>query len=319
VEGLFGLQNQEAGPWTVQTRVSDLAALDGTLYLAVNGHGLAALDPPRSAQEPPRFRYFYDPTLFRYRTLTTLIPEGGSLLCHLYFNRLLNVTVADSLPVRGLCLLRLYPGDGIYQVVPVPFLLTHPDWECVGFAPQTPNRVLLEWKYSGASETRFQYTICSLPDLEERSIERGEYRQAWEPTPADRRLPQPLQKVFREAVRREGSETTALHFVVRTAGEPFARRYAHTPPGYDRASQGSLLILHGFQEAGRLELLTAQGLLLSTGSDPGAPVRVRRLPALPAGFAYCDLYVFQGLLIAVWEQSDFIRTGACGVLISRRL
>jgi hypothetical protein len=296
----------------VQARVSDLAALDGTLYLAVNGHGVAALDPPRPGQAQPRFRYFYDPSLFRYRTLTSLMPAGSSLLCHLYFNATLNVAEADRLPVRDLCLLRLSPEEGIYQVVPVPFLITHPGWECVGFAPQTPDQVLLEWKLSGASETRFQYTRLSLPDLEERPIERDEYRRAFTPAPADRRLPQPLEGVFREAGRLEGAGAAALYFVVREAGEPLPLRFIRTEPGND--SQVSLLTLNGFRDGERLDLLAPEGLLLS--SSVGAPVSFRRLPALPAGFAYTGLYLLQGLLVASWEQSDFIRIGASGVLIS---
>jgi hypothetical protein len=62
-------------PWTVQARVSDLAVLAGRLYLGVNGHGLASLEKPRAPGGPPTFRYYYDPLLFRYRTLTTLVPD----------------------------------------------------------------------------------------------------------------------------------------------------------------------------------------------------------------------------------------------------
>jgi hypothetical protein len=174
--------------------------------------------------------------------------------------------------------------------------------------------VLLEWKLSGASETRFQYTRFSLPDLEERPIDRREYRQAWAPVPADRRLPQPLEEVFREAGRREGAGATALYFVVRTAGEPLPRRYIRAATGNDRVAQARLLTLNGFRNGERLDLLAPEGLLIS--SSGGAPILLRRLPPLPAGFAYTGLYVFQGLLVASWEQSDFIRTGAAGVLIS---
>jgi hypothetical protein len=111
---------------------------------------------------------------------------------------------------------------------------------------------------------------------------------------------------------------------MRTAGEPLARRYAHTPPGYDRAAQVRLVTLHGYQEAERLHLLTPRGLLLESGGGTGrapvrAPVRIRHLPPLPDGFAYTDLFAVQGLLLAVWEQSDFIRTGASGILIYREL
>ena len=301
-------------PWTVGARVSDLALLDGALYLAVNGYGVAALEAPHSEREPPRFRYFYDPALFRWRTLTALIPQDGSLLCHLYFNRLLNVAAAQDLAVRGLCLLRLHPDKGIYRTVPVPFASAHPDWECVGLAPQSPNLMFMEWKYSGDEETRFQYTRLRLPGLEEQACLRSEFRQALQPIPADRGLPRPLGQLFQEAVRREGSDSTALHFVMRSAGDPLPSRYAHTPPGFQQSAGARLLTLHGFRDGQRLLLLCPNGVLLE--SDEGASPRLRRLPPLPEGFAYTDLFVFQELLLAVWEQSLFLQTGASGVLIS---
>ena len=63
-------------PWTVQQRVSDLVALGDRVYLGVNGYGIARFVP--DAEGELDFTYFYDPLIFRYRTLTTLIPETVS-------------------------------------------------------------------------------------------------------------------------------------------------------------------------------------------------------------------------------------------------
>ena len=54
------------------------------------------------------------------------MPDADSLVCHLYFNSLLNVTTAESLPMPGCALLRLHPQDGVYQPIAVPFLIMPP-------------------------------------------------------------------------------------------------------------------------------------------------------------------------------------------------
>jgi hypothetical protein len=300
-------------PWTVQARVSDLAALGGRLYLAINGHGLAAMEAGPRALEP-RFRYFYDPLLFGYRTLTTLLPADGSLVCHLYFNSLLNLAGAGELPVKGLSLLALRPEDGAYRQIRMPFAASHRDWEAVGFAPLSAQEALLEWKLSGAERTLFEYTRYNLSSATEQPASRQEYRQAWEPRPLEGRLPAELEPLVRELLRGSGGQQLSLYLGVRSAAEPLFRRYAQRSPSAPEEGD-RLLTAFAFLDGERRFLLGSEGLLLAERAGEPGP-SVRRLPALPAGFQYTGLYVLNGLLLASWEQADFTATGAAGIFIS---
>jgi hypothetical protein len=303
-------------PWTVQARVSDLSSLDGRLYLAVNGHGLASVEA-EPGQAEPRFRYFYDPLLFRYRTLTTLVPAGGSLICHLYFNSLLNLAGAGELPVKGLSLLALRPGDGVYRQIRMPFEATHRGWEAVGFAPLSAQEALLEWKLSEPERTLFEYTRYNLSSSAERPAARQEYREAWEPRPLEGQLPAELEPLVRELLRRSGGAQASLFLGVRAAADPLFRRYARRSPSAPEQAD-RLLTAFAFVDGERRLLLASDGLLLAARAGQPAP-SARRLPALPPGFQYTGLFALGGLLFASWEQADFTTTGAAGIFISTDL
>jgi hypothetical protein len=302
-------------PWTVQARISDMSSLDGRLYLAVNGYGLASLEMDRGAA--PRFRYFYDPLLFRYRTLTTLVPAAGSLTCHLYFNSLLNLAVAAELPVQGLSLLSLSPQEGVYRQLRMPFERSHQGWEAVGFLPLSQQEFLLEWKLAGPERTLFAYSRYDLASSTERPATRQEYREAWEPRPLEGQLPGELEPLVRELLGRPEGAQASLFLGARSAAEPLLRRYARrSPSGPEPADR--LLTAFAFLDGERRLLLGSDGLLLAAraGEAPGATLSARRLPALPVGFQYTGLFVLNGLLLAPWEQADFTTTGAAGIFIS---
>jgi hypothetical protein len=307
-------------PWTVQARVSDLAALEGRLYLAVNGHGLAAVETGRGGAA--QFRYFYDPLLFRFRTLTTLVPAAGSLTCHLYFNSLLNLTVAGQLPVKGLSLLALDPRDGVYRQIRMPFQDSHSGWESVGFVPLSDQEFLLEWKLTEPERTLFQYTRYFPGSSLEKPATRQDYRKAWEPRPLEGRLPAELEPLVRELLRRErlrgpGGEEPSLYLRLRSAADPLYRRYARRS-SLSREDGDRLLPAYAFLEGKRPLLLVSDGLLLATVGGSG-DLSARRLPSLPAGFQYTGLFELKGLLFAAWEQADFTTTGAAGIFISSDL
>jgi hypothetical protein len=308
-------------PWTVAARVSDLVALDGRLYLAVNGHGLASPESPGSSETPARFRYYYDPLLFRWRTLTTLVPSEGSITCHLYFNSLLNPGGAGRLAVQGLALLALQPQDGTYRQIRTPFEAAHRGWECVGFAPLSAQEFLLEWKLAEPERTLFAYTRYLPAASAERPATRREYRQAWEPQALEAGLPDGLQPLVRELLRRErptgrGGAEPSFFLAVRSAAEPLCRRYARRAPSRQEEAD-RLLTAHAFLDGEQRLLLSPDGLLLAAPAAPaGGQFPARRLPALPTGFQYTGLFVLQGKLYAAWEQADFTATGAAGIFIS---
>jgi len=315
IQGPGAIRPTPLRPWTVQERVAGMVLLGAHPYLAVNGHGVAAVSLGPSGF--PRFRPFYDPLLFGYRTFTRMLPRGQSLLCHVYFNSLLNETTADALELRGISLLELFPEDGVYRHRTPAFQRLSPDWECVGFAPQDPQAAALAWKHSGPLETRFAYTRLDLAGGEERAAKQEDYRSALAFAPVDGADPA-LRAVTREAARRLSSTRIAigLQFLVRADGEPLERRYQILPPEFHVSEHIALLTLPVEERGGRFTLLTPDGTLLWAG-DGSLGVRERRLPALPEGFAYTDLLLWEGLAATAWEQRAFAQVGAAGLFLLR--
>ena len=89
-------------PWTVQSRVADMAFLDDTLYCARERIGTCVHHAGRGGQIS--FDYHADPLIFAHRTITTLIPRQGTLAVHLYFNALLNDARQQDLSLSGISL-----------------------------------------------------------------------------------------------------------------------------------------------------------------------------------------------------------------------
>jgi hypothetical protein len=301
-------------PWTVQERISDMAELDGRPYLAVNGYGVSALTlgPDGFA----RFQPFYDPLLFAHRTFSRILPQEGSLLCHVYFNSLLNEVSPDRLDLHGVSLMRLFPREGIYRLRTPPFQRRNPDWECVGFVPDEHGQALLSWKHSSPQETRFDYTRLDLEDGTESAAERAEYREAMSFAPLGRGLDAGLRALTKETARRldDATAPTGVQFLVREKGRIAPRRYQVLPPGFESAEPTRLVLLTVEHRRGRFLLLTPNGQLLQAAEGAGR-VGSRRLPSLPEGFVYTDLLLSGTLLIAAWEERDFTDVGAAGVYL----
>jgi hypothetical protein len=302
-------------PWTVQERVADFAQVDGRAFLAVNGYGVTALT--LGPDGFPHFQPFYDPLLFGHRTLAGIFSHQGTLLCHLYFNSLLNEVSPESLPTRGISLLRLFPSDGIYRLQTPPFQRRNPEWECVGFVPGADGQALLSWKLSGPRETRFAYTRLDLAGGSEREARQAAYREAMAFAPVGRGVEAGLRAIASEAVRRLGraSTVTGLQFLVREEGRVTTRRYQILPHGFQESDAMVLVLLPVEHRGGRFLLLTPDGALLEA-AEGSARVSVERLPPLPEGCVYTDLLLADdGHLLAAWERRDFTDVGAAGLLV----
>jgi hypothetical protein len=304
-------------PWTVQGRIADMSLWENQVFLAVNGYGLAALRPA-SLEEGDRIRYFYDPTLFAQRTISTLIAEPQSVLCHLYFNKLLNTVSEESLLLQGISLVRLHPGEDIYELIIPPFQESHPDWEAVGFLPQSRERFLVEWKSTDERETRFHYALLTLNPSAETPVDRARFRGGYnfraleEAPPALRRL---LESAARSLAPAQSGVT--VHFLVRSPFGPLLRRYAyHAAPGDNGRETSRILTLHAVDSGERSWLLLPDGVLLSGASAEEEPRR-QVLPQLPGQFRYTDLLLSGDSLLVPWEEVFFIRVGAAGLFVCR--
>lgn len=304
-------------PWTVQQRVSNLIVLGKRVYLGVNGHGIAEI--VLEADGEPGFNYFYDPLIFRYRTLTTLIPEqgpgGDSLLCHLYFNRLLNVVSQRELKLQGISLLRLTPSSGIYAFVTPPYQEQHPEWEAVGFVPVRPGEFFLQWKYSDRNRTLFSYSRFDLAGMKEEEVEALAYKRSY--GFEDVQQTDALKVLLGEARKFLDAPgfSTAYQLHIRSEDRPLLRRYEYHPADFTSAEEIHLYTLSGIKRGDSTLLLLPDGLLLQ-GSSGSRQLRRFRLPPLQEDYVYTELLLHGAKLIAAWEQTAFTEVGAAGIFFA---
>ncbi len=294
-------------PWTVQSRVADMAFLGDTLYCAVNGAGVAAVDSDASGAL--KFTYHYDAPIFAHRTITTLIPRHGELMIHLYYNALLNDAKPEELLLRGVSLVSFLPGQKDFSFLIPPYQRKNPEWEAVGFAPISENEFDFEWKYTDSSQTQFAYTRYRA-DLQ---LEAGSNRDAYMAALGTASLsgadvPAAYSAFFDECGSRiQGRAAgTALHFKVRSRTSPVQRYFR------SGLEQDSILVVHVLDEAGVLYALLPDGQVLEQA--PASPLESFTLPPLPAGFRYTDFVKKGDIIIASWEETQFIQVERAGII-----
>ncbi|HVP20014.1 MAG TPA: hypothetical protein VMU36_13565 [Spirochaetia bacterium] len=298
-------------PWTVQSRVADMAFLGDVVYLAINGAGLAAIDPDASGAL--KFSYHYDTSIFPHRTITTLIPRHGDLMIHLYYNALLNDAKPGDLLLRGISLVTFLPGQRDFAFLIPPYQKKNPEWEAVGFAPISEDEFDFEWKYTDTSETRFVYTRYRA-DMQ---VEAGSNRDAYiaalgTPALEGPDVPPSYSAFFEDCRSRLTMPAgTALHFKVRFRRLPVQRYFRSGP------DQDSILVIHVLDENGTLRALLPGGQVLEKPAGVGSS-RTIALPELPAGFRYTDLLKKDDSLIVTWEEARFTEVGRAGILVLRR-
>jgi hypothetical protein len=282
--------------------------LGGTLYCAVNGTGIATigLDPAGA----PSFTYHPDSLIFAHRTITTLVPRQGTLAVHLYYNALLNDTQQRDLPLSGISIVTFLPTLSDFSFLIPPFQRRNPDWEAVGFAPETENQFELEWKYTDARETRFAYTRYRADTQAEESASRDVYLAALGvPFISGARVPSDLANFFemcRKSIPRL-STSASLQFALRSKESPVRRSFGSQP------ASDSAVMIPVFEEHGTRFALIPGGRVLSSAAAAG-PVD---LPALPRAFRYTDFVKEGELLIVTWEETSFTNVGRAGILLFR--
>lgn len=295
-------------PWTVQSRVADFAFLGDTLYCALNGSGLAAFD--RDSSGAVQFSYHADPLIFAHRTITTLVPRQGSLAVHLYFNALLNDARQQDLSIAGISLVSYVPKQSDFAFLVPPFQRKNPDWEAVGFAAESENSFDFEWKYTDASETRFQYTRYHADTNAEEQVDRATYLEALGvPAIAGPAVPSTLGAFFAacSADLPALPSGASLLFTLRSKESPVKRTYR------SRRESESAVAVPIFDESGALTALLPDGRLLV--AESGSPPRTRPLPSLPAGFRYTDFVKWGSSMVVAWEEISFTDVGRAGVLV----
>ncbi len=295
-------------PWTVQSRVADLAYLGGDLYAGINGSGLAVFG--RDPDGTPQFTYHADSMIFGHRTITTLVPRSGALTVHLYYNALLNDTLRQDLSLAGISLVTFAPKLNDYSFLVPPFQRKNPDWEAVGFAPESENSFDFEWKFTDASETRFQYTRFHADTRAEEPESRDTFLSALGvPSIDGPSVPAALAQFF-AACRGELPPLppgASLAFSLRSRESPIKRSYRS-----QKESQ-SATVIPVYEEQGKLIGLLPDRRLLRLA--PGGTPRAIGLPDLPKGFQYTDVVKWGEFLVLPWEEASFTDVSRAGILI----
>jgi hypothetical protein len=313
-------------PWTIQFRVADIAFLGDALYCAVNGAGLAAIGFDTAGA--PVFAYYADPLIFAHRTITTLVPRDGTLAVHLYFNALLNDARQRDLPISGISIVSFLPAQSDFSFLIPPFQKRNPDWEAVGFAPESENQFDFEWKYTDAAETRFAYTRYRADTQAEEGASREAYLAALGvPSISGARVPPDLGEFF-EMCRKSMpklADDASLQFTLRSRKNPVRRTYRSQPVS------DSAVVIPVFEEEGtRLALIPSGRVIASAASSasrypadsvasryPADSVRPIDLPGLPRAFRYTDFVKEGDFLIVAWEETSFTNVGRAGLLLYR--
>jgi len=315
-------------PWTVQEYVADSIVFDSAFYLAVNGHGIASLSLKGIRNGNfPEFRYFYDPLIFRYKTITLLFPYRDSIACHLYFNEMLNVVDSRDLKIQGISLVRLVPRYENYRFIIIPFQKENPEWESVGFIEETSNVFHIEWKYSGSSSTRFRYSRLDTSTMKEEGETREEYIASYRFKNIDEIEDSSLKKLITTIKNNlvKVNEKSVIHFTVRDTGGYKTERYVY---GNDRDIAKKDYTL---QEIKIISDSPEKNISMALSKDPQRDGKQRPaiyisrkgekrpekmlLPPLPEDFQYTGFNFFDDRIIVFWEERNFMDTGASGMLV----
>jgi hypothetical protein len=285
-----------------------MAFLDGALYCGVNGSGLAAMS--RDSAGAAAFTYHSDALIFGHRTITTLVPRQGTIAVHLYFNALLNDAREQDLSLGGISLVSWTPKLSDFAFLIPPFQRSNPDWESVGFATESENSFDFEWKYTDASETKFQYTRFHADTKAEEKADRDTFLAALGvPAIEGPSVPSTLASFF-GACRSEMPALqpgVSLQFSLRSQESPIRRNYR------SKKDSETAVAVPMFEERGKLLALLPDGRVLS--AEPGAAPRVMTLPRLPTDFRYTDLVKWGTSLVVSWEESFFTDVGRAGILV----
>ncbi len=297
-------------PWTVQTRVADMAWLGDTLYCGINRWGLASVSVDEAGT--PAFSYRFDALLFPHRTITTLIPRRDSLAVHLYYNAVLNDAQPQELTRTGVSLVSFLPQRSQFVLLTPPFQRQNPGWEAVGMAAVSADEFILEWKQSDSALTRFAYTRFRPDTLLETSVDRETFRSALGvPTISGPLVPTARASLFAAVATQVSALApgTALEFIVHTRQPSVELSYRQVD------SADAFIRVPVYEDGDRRLALLPDGRVVTTRAD-GA-IRTMALPPLPVGFRYTGLTQNGSWLVVAWEESQFTNVGRAGLLIIR--
>ncbi len=302
-------------PWTVQQSIRDIITVDNTAFMGINGYGIASVSFKDSPY--PLFRYYYDPIIFKYRTITTLLPFENSIICHVYFNQTLNVTSQESLKIQGISLVKLIPRYENYKFIIVPFQRINPDWESVTFLPLSNTQFLFEWKHTSSKRTKFKYTSLNIMTMGEKSITRLDFLSSYHITQISNCKDKSLKRLL-YFVKNKLKEPSIIHFHLRTPTTHIDKIYIYTPREEKNFNLVSITLL---KTPNFYYTLLPDNKYFKTGpciyriKTNEKTIQKIELPQIPPGYTYTTFNLLRNKLLVGWEQNSFTNVKRSGLLI----
>lgn len=306
----------EYKPWTLQTRVSAIH-LDGErAYCAVNGAGFIVIEG--LPDSPFSLRTAYDREIFMGKTIGRSFPYDGGIYCNLYTDRVLESRLSSSTekpPDIDSSALAAFDSENLeIQTVSLPFKEKNPEWELVSLVPRSSETWYFAWKNTSSEGIRFRYTRFDTLVWEENGIEEEFYLEQLKPA-AGEKAPGALGRIISHIADNTNSSFAEGHVYDVWLRKPLpftAIQYRYGNDGGIETGNVQLHTLEAFVIEKRVFVLFGETLYQASGKELG----LRRLPSLPEGYVYTRFVTDgKGLVLAAWEEQDFILVGRSGLMI----
>ena len=316
-------------PWTNQLRVAGFASVSSGVVIGINAGyplflttkpgGPAALTSPAGAIAE-QFK-----TDAEGLTIGTIFSENDNVFFHLYRDSFFNQTGTDTVEGSGAhpvllevslnsfsdCRLTRHDYD---------FADENPDWEPVEYI-RKENGSLIAWKYTDDKKTRFRYIRHDNEGVSVDEIDEKFFRDEYNISPVET-SPFALRGFIRAV--RDGSLGDAL----KAAGDVYLSLSSEPAEGDGAAAPAFYLA-----NAPKSVLAAERRLPVQLAACPdnelwyiladdelficGADISRFKLPGLPEGFSYEELWVQGKDMIISWEESRFPYIGRSGMMYVR--
>lgn len=296
------LKKKEMLPWTVQERVPDFIVYKNNIIAAVNGYGIAAI----SSNENIEFEYIYNRDVYQYKTITKLYPYNDSVLCHFYFNSILNI---KGIKNNGSANTMQYFYSGNPEPINIPFKKNNPDWEIISMIPCGENSFYLEWKREQDNNVNFRYSEVSFNEGTENIINRDMYRKQFDY--ADFRVENKKSRINEivEIIIKELNISDNIHFIIEVPEPPFLIKYSRN--GDSDNDTNEIKIIKNNNSFFALLNDNNKIIIIKNNNQ----IFSYELPELPLGIKFMEFIAADNLIAVSWEEIDFFNVGNSGIII----
>jgi hypothetical protein len=289
-------------PWTVQERVSDFMFFNNSIIAGVNSCGISII----RCNEDIEFEYLYNKDVYQYNTITKLYPVNNSVVCHFYFNSILNINgINKENPANTL----QYFNSESEEPVSVSFKQNNPEWEIISMIPSGNNCFYLEWKLENDTNVRFRYSEIAFNTNTEKLINRDTYRSKFNFTDYRNSINDYNTVCIMDLILNTADIAGNVHFMMESSDTPFLMRYSRNVNAENEFEEIKL-----YKSGKTYYAYLRERNKVIAATDENVTFEYC-LPELPSGYNYVEFSVLNDFMVLSWEEIDFFNVGSSGILV----